>query len=136
MAEQTRLAEAAALRRVERSAAVSAYTRPKTTPRRVVWVDRAADWVISVGGLTVILAVFGIMAFLVQVVVPLFSGGSVLATHRYALPALSGRLLTTATDEYGTVGVRIASGGVCRRWRSTWAKRPSPPSRARCAGVT
>ncbi len=111
MAEQTRLAEAAALRRVERSAAVSAYVRPKTTPRRVVWVDRAADRIISVGGLTVILAVFGIMAFLVQVVVPLFSGGSVLAAHRYALPALSGRLLTTATDEYGTVGVRIASGG-------------------------
>jgi phosphate transport system permease protein len=111
MAEQTRLAEAAALRRAARASAVSAYTRPKTTPRRVVWVDRAADWVISVGGLAVILAVFGIMAFLVQVVVPLFSGGSVLAAHRYPLAALPGRLLTAAMDEYGTVGVRIASGG-------------------------
>ncbi len=112
MVEQTRLAEATALRRrAERSAAVSAYTRPKTTPRRVVWVDRIADWTISIGGLTVILAVFGIMAFLVEVVLPLFSGGSVLAEHRYSLPALSGRLLTAATDEYGTVGVRISSGG-------------------------
>ena len=113
MAEQTRLAEATALRRrAGRSAAVTAYSRPKATPRRVVWVDRAADWTISVGGLTVILAVFGIMAFLVQVVVPLFSGGSVLAAHQYTLPATaSGRLLTAATDEYGSLGVEITSSG-------------------------
>jgi phosphate transport system permease protein len=94
----------------------TAYRRPKATPRRVVLVDRVADWTISVGGLAVIAAVFGIMAFLVEVVVPLFAGGSVTAAVHYPLPAASGepppgRLLAIATDEHGAMGVALHADG-------------------------
>jgi len=91
--------------------AVTAYLRPKQTPRRVVWQDRIADWTISIGGLAVILAVIGIMAFLVDVVVPLFLGGRVVASHRYELPKTSGRPLLVLADEEGILAGRIDEGG-------------------------
>ena len=98
------------------ASAATAYRRPKATPRRVVLVDRLADWTISVGGLAVIAAVFGIMAFLVEVVVPLFEGGSVTAAVHYPLPLPAGeappaRPLAIATDEYGALGVALQADG-------------------------
>jgi len=91
------------------------YRRPKATARRVVLVDRLADWAISVGGLAVIAAVFGILAFLVDVVVPLFAGGSVTAAVDYPLPATGGagaaRLLALATDDGGRVGLALHGDG-------------------------
>jgi phosphate transport system permease protein len=97
-------------------ARAGAWVRPKTTPRRVVWVDRFADWAISIGGLAVILAVFGIMAFLVDVVVPLFRGASVEAEHRYEVPAAatSGRPLALVADEYDTVALELSANGAVR----------------------
>jgi phosphate transport system permease protein len=81
----------------------------------VVWVDRFADWAISIGGLAVFLAVFGIMAFLVEVVVPLFTGAHVEAEHRYALAApVAERPLALVTDEYDTVGLELTSTGTLR----------------------
>ncbi|HEX2485534.1 MAG TPA: ABC transporter permease subunit [Myxococcota bacterium] len=78
--------------------------------------DRVADWSISIGGLAVIAAVFGIMAFLVEVVVPLFAGGSVESAVHYALPAPAAepsraRPLALASDEYGSVGVVLHADG-------------------------
>jgi phosphate transport system permease protein len=106
------LAQAAASERSARqSRAVTAYLRPKQTPRRVVWQDRIADWTISIGGLAVILAVVGIMAFLVEVVVPLFVGGRVVASHRYALPNTPGRPLAVLADEEGVVAGQIDASG-------------------------
>jgi phosphate transport system permease protein len=93
----------------------SGYVRPKSTPRRVVWVDKFADWAISIGGLAVILAVFGIMAFLVEVVVPLFTGAHVEAEHRYALAApATERPLALVTDEYDTLALELTSAGRLR----------------------
>lgn len=46
----------------------------RVTRRSVLIIDRLADWSITVGGLLVIVAVFGIMLFLAQVTVPLFTG--------------------------------------------------------------
>jgi phosphate transport system permease protein len=94
----------------------TAYVRPKTTPRRVVLVDRFADWAISIGGLAVILAVFGIMLFLFQVVVPLFRGAHVEAEHRYEIVASAtpGRPLALVTDEYDTIGLELSAAGVLR----------------------
>lgn len=97
-------------------AAATGYRRAKATSRRVVLADRIADWTISIGGLAVIAAVFGIMAFLVDVVVPLFAGGSVEAAVHYPLPAPAGdvpagRPLALATDEYGTIGVVLHADG-------------------------
>jgi phosphate transport system permease protein len=90
---------------------VAAYTRPKRTARRVLLADRAADWLISVGGLLVIAAVFGIMAFLIEVVVPLFTGAELRASRSYELPGRVARPLSLALDEYGTLGVDLAADG-------------------------
>ena len=85
--------------------------RRKETRRSVIVADRVADWTITVGGLLVIVAVFGIMAFLAQVVVPLFLGGSVEGRSSYALPQTDGGTLTTSTDEYLTVGLKTGPTG-------------------------
>jgi phosphate transport system permease protein len=90
------------------------YVRPKSTPRRVIWVDRIADWTISIGGLAVILAVFAIMAFLVDVVVPLVAGARVTEAFHYGLPpvpAERGRLLSLFTDEHNTLGLEVYESG-------------------------
>ncbi|HEY8351944.1 MAG TPA: hypothetical protein VIK87_05325, partial [Sphingomonadales bacterium] len=50
------------------------HRRDRTTRRSVILLDRLADWTITIGGLGVIAAVLGIMVFLVNVVVPLFTG--------------------------------------------------------------
>jgi phosphate transport system permease protein len=111
MAEQAPLAAPA-----RAAARATGYVRPKATPRRVVWADRFADWAISIGGLAVILAVFGIMAFLVEVVVPLFSGATVESASRYALAANAapGRPLALVSDEYDTVALELSETGALR----------------------
>jgi len=114
MAEQADAARHEARDRRGGAPVVTPYVRPKSTPRRVIWVDRAADWTISIGGLAVILAVFAIMAFLVAVVVPLFTGASASAPTRYELPpvpAERGRLLALVTDEYDTLGLEVYASG-------------------------
>jgi phosphate transport system permease protein len=98
----------------DRAAAVMPYVRSKSTPRRVILVDRIADWTISIGGLAVILAVFAIMAFLVDVVLPLFAGPHTAESSRYALAPLPegrGRPLALFSDEYETVGVLVDQSG-------------------------
>ena len=95
-------------------ARVRSYVRPKQTPRRVILIDRLADLTISVGGLAVIVAVFGIMAFLVEVVVPLFRAGSVLDRHPYAMAAESTAPLLAAADEYNKLGMELYPSGRVR----------------------
>jgi phosphate transport system permease protein len=79
----------------------------------VLAVDRAADWLITVGGLLVIVAVFGIMAFLVQVVVPLFTGGHLDGRVQHALADVNSTVLS-ATDEYHTVSALVQKDGRVR----------------------
>lgn len=88
-----------------------AYIRPKKTSASVLIADKAADGIITVGGLFVILAVFAIMAFLVQVSLPLFTGGSVGARSEYTLPAGHGEVLTARMDEYQTVALNLNADG-------------------------
>ena len=65
--------------------------RSRVTRRSVLISDAIANWVIRIGGLGVILAVFGIMIFLVDVVRPLFSGAHLLGQHQVKLEGTSGR---------------------------------------------
>jgi len=51
--------------------------RLKQARRSVLFMDRLADRTITIGGVFVILAVFGILIFLVSQVIPLFRGGEV-----------------------------------------------------------
>ena len=85
--------------------------RDKTTRRSVVLADRAADWVIRIGGVGVIVAVFGIMAFLAEVVVPLFTGGRAIAERAVPRAVDGGETLIDLVDEYKTLMVALTRKG-------------------------
>jgi phosphate transport system permease protein len=103
--------------------------RPRRTTRRsVLLVDRTADWAIRVGGLSVILAVFGIMVFLAQVVVPLFSGGRVLAERSFRLSAPVDQVVTAGIDESQTVGYTLALTGEIALHHLATGRRLASPS--------
>lgn len=85
--------------------------RKRTTRRSVLVADRAADWTIRIGGMLVILAVFTIMVFLAQVVVPLFLGGSVDGKIQRVFAAGPAPVVSASADEYRTMAVTLASDG-------------------------
>jgi phosphate transport system permease protein len=82
----------------------------RTTRKSVLFADKAADTVITVGGLMVILAVFGILFFLAKEAFPLFLGGKITSQDNYRLAPMPDMVWTNA-DEYQTVGLRIAANG-------------------------
>ena len=97
----------------------AAQGRIRKTRRSVLVADRVADWGIRIGGIFVILAVLGIMAYLVQVVVPLFTGGESLGGRvlpapqtgeLVALPERGGAAMTVM-DEYRTIAVELHASG-------------------------
>lgn len=88
-----------------------ARRRAKATSKAVLLADKVADWSITVGGLGVIIAVFGIMVFLAEVVVPLFLGGSVVGNHVIDRPANLGRIVFSRLDEYKTMVAVVAEDG-------------------------
>jgi phosphate transport system permease protein len=88
-----------------------AYVRPKQTPAMVRIADKTADWVISIGGLFVILAVAGIMIFLIQVVVPLFTGGDLRGTRTYTLAETSSPLVAVRIDDTNSVALELFADG-------------------------
>lgn len=85
--------------------------RAKATSKAVLLADKVADWSITVGGLGVIIAVFGIMVFLAEVVVPLFLGGSVVGKHVVDRPANLGKAVLNRIDEYKTLAAVVADDG-------------------------
>ncbi|MCK6450382.1 MAG: ABC transporter permease subunit [Alphaproteobacteria bacterium] len=93
------------------SPAAPARKRSFQTRRSVVVADMVADWGIRIGGIGVIVAVFGIMAFLAEVTVPLFAGGSVTAVRTVERPATQGRVLVDRVDEYKTLSVAVTDRG-------------------------
>src|SRR5437867_1698281 len=89
---------------------VASPRRSRKTRRSVLIVDRAADWTIRIGGIFVIVAVLGIMAYLFQVVVPLFTGGR--AGEHYALKVPhAGEILMEVVDEYRTIAASLDRSG-------------------------
>ena len=88
-----------------------AYVRPKQTPAIVRIADKTADWVISIGGLFVILAVFGIMVFLIQAVVPLFTGGDLRGTRSYTLADTVTPLVAVRIDDTNTMALELFADG-------------------------
>jgi phosphate transport system permease protein len=85
--------------------------RNRATRRSVLVMDRLANWTITVGGVFVILAVFAIMAFLVEVVVPLFTGGEVIVERALAPQVRTERALENRVDEYKTVAAAVLPTG-------------------------
>ena len=95
----------------ERPRLVPGRRRNKKTARSVILGEKIAGWTITAGGLLVILAVVGIMVFLVQVVVPLAAGGR-LEAHRTFAVTPPKPLAWVNADEYRTLGVRITADGL------------------------
>lgn len=84
--------------------------RKRETRKSVLVMDKVADWTIRIGGLFVIVAVFAIMIFLAQVVVPLFTGGKVTGEFQRDV-GVGADVLLASTDEYHTVAVKLTKTG-------------------------
>jgi len=84
--------------------------RSMKTARSVIIIDRLADWTIRIGGIGVIVAVFGIMIFLAQVVVPLFTGASLHSATSVKIEPGS-RALMEVIDEYKVLSTSVDATG-------------------------
>lgn len=84
--------------------------RSMKTARSVLIIDKVADWGIRIGGIGVIVAVFGIMVFLAQVVVPLFTGASVESSSSAKIEP-GPRALMEVIDEYKVLSTSVDSTG-------------------------
>lgn len=85
--------------------------RSKSAKRSVLVIDRMADRTIKVGGILVIVAVFGILVFLFKEVLPLFQGGTLTSKHSYTVSDLPAGSLTVVLDEYRTIAVAMGADG-------------------------
>lgn len=72
--------------------------------------ESIAKWVITIGGLMVIVAVLGIMVFLFKTVSPLIGGGSVKGQVNYSLNLPSPSAWSVA-DEFQTIGTVLTQQG-------------------------
>lgn len=84
--------------------------RDKKARAAVLIADKLADRTITIGGIAVIVAVLGILVFLVAQTLPLFRSARILAEHRYALSP-SAPVIATFTDENLTVLLMLARDG-------------------------
>ncbi len=98
--------------------------RRRGTRRSVLLAERAARVLILIGGIGTILAVTLILAFLIGVVVPLFSGADFEARGVRTLAAPDGaprgaapHPLAVAVDEYQVMTWVLAADGSLRAWR-------------------
>ncbi|MEL7472103.1 MAG: ABC transporter permease subunit [Planctomycetota bacterium] len=85
----------------------ASHRRP--TSRRVLLADRAAEAIITIGGLGVLAAVLGMCVYLAAVVAPLF-GGARVAEPRVAESTMFDRVLSI--DEFGDAMLTLADGGL------------------------
>lgn len=86
------------------------HKRSMDTRKSVVYAEKLAGAVITVGGLLVIVAVLGIMVFLFRVVMPLIGGGQQVGSTSYTLQT-SQRVSWLYADEFQTIGTRIGHLG-------------------------
>jgi len=105
MPDTTAQSEHSAAARAERKRLRSLDTR-----RSVIWGEKIAGGVITVGGLMVIIAVLGIMVFLFRVVMPLMAGGEMLGDVRYQLDTEQDVIWVNG-DEFQTLGIAVAAEG-------------------------
>ena len=83
----------------------------KKTRQAVRIADKIADRVITTGGIMVIVAVLGILVFLVKEVMPLFKKSIVTSTHEYALNRSLPGMVTLGIDEYKAISYIILKDG-------------------------
>src|SRR5688572_23418364 len=95
------------------AASAARVTRRRATSWRVRFVDRMTTWLITSGGVLVMVAVLAIMVFLVVVVVPLFRGASVSEPRQAQVltPEEAKELLVAEVDEYRRGGLALERDG-------------------------
>ena len=84
--------------------------RDLSTRTSVKLTESLAKWVITIGGLLVIVAVLGIMVFLVRVVVPLVADGEVRSQVAYRIP-VDEPIIWSNADEFQTMAVVLTRSG-------------------------
>ena len=105
------------------------YQRPKTTSRSVLFMDKLADRIITVGGLSVIVAVFAIMAFLVWVCLPLISSGDLTSRTAYTLERHGGQAYAAAqTDEQLAIALDLGADGRIEAFHPATGRAIDAPS--------
>ena len=96
----------------------SPTTRPPlaarfATSRMTLFIDRAMTWFIRAGGLGVIIAVFGIFAFIAWQVIPLFRSASITPLGTTALPSgmMANDVRGLLSDEWGRLPLIVNRDG-------------------------
>jgi len=107
-ATETGRGEAGAQASARRSA--RAHERSKETRASVIYGDKLAGIVITVGGLVVIVAVAGIMIFLAQVVYPLFVSGDLKGQVSHDVDQARDVAWVTA-DEFQSLATSVSADG-------------------------
>lgn len=72
--------------------------------------DRLAKYFVSLGGVSVIIAIMLIFFYLLSVVVPMFESADIEQQHQYAAPG-DGKTLLLGMEEQGTMAVRFTDQG-------------------------
>jgi phosphate transport system permease protein len=85
--------------------------REKKARRAVLIADAIADRIITIGGILVIVAVLGIMVFLVAETLPLFRSGTTTAEHTYSLQGPADDVISISVDEYNTLAFFLTKEG-------------------------
>ena len=100
------------LRSQQSADAIGARLRQRSMETRagVKLGENLAKWVITIGGLMVIVAVLGIMVFLFRVVMPLIGGGEVESNVRYRLD-VQAPVIWVNGDEFQTLATALAADG-------------------------
>jgi phosphate transport system permease protein len=97
--------------------------RSRKTRRSVILVDKLSSVIISLGGILVIIAVLGILVFLVTVVVPLFRGARVISFTSYNLPLTDRGLLFAEMDDYLSLGMALSRNGFLTTFQASTGKK-------------
>lgn len=74
--------------------------------------DKIAAWVVSLGGVSVIVAITLIFFYLLMVVMPLFESAEIKKIQEYSVPAAeAGESVHYILDEQGKIGIRFTKAG-------------------------
>ncbi len=100
---------------MESKGSFTGRTRQRQTRRSVLWADRIAGALISIGGIGTIIAVLGVMMFLVWVVVPLFLPARVDQLQAFDRRSVEGdgqqKIVHLGVDEYQVLAWTLLPSG-------------------------
>jgi phosphate transport system permease protein len=91
---------------------VSPRSRTGETPRRRLAADRAARWIVSAGGIAIIVSILGILVFILAEVWPMLSRAQVSVEKTLPLPG--GRAGALLADEHRTHVAALGVDGTIR----------------------